>query len=163
MLAAYLEHFAGRRTAKDLDSPEAAQAELLMAAGRRALAAPNLTKRARARALRIFRAAQQTARPNLLRLVLDSWSQLAPALRREGAARTRFLRFESWETVLEVQLRGSELRGQITPALAGKATFETGGRSRSSKIGPDGTFHVRRLRKGKTTITVGDVRAEFDV
>ena len=44
MLAAYLEHFAGRRTAKDLGSPEAAQAELLVAAGRRAAIPPPATR-----------------------------------------------------------------------------------------------------------------------
>jgi len=165
--AAYLDHFAGRhdpRVEGRLDSPLAGQAQRLVETGRRALAAPQPTKRAMSRALRIFRDAQRGERPSLLRLVLDSLSRPALGLRQGDREPLRFLRFQGESVVLEMQVTtspgGLELRGQVTPSGAAK-TLQVN--SHEVSLAADGTFLLRRVRRGATVFLVGEFRAEVDL
>lgn len=138
------------------------KAERFLHAGARAIAAPQPSRRALQRAVRIFREAQAPGRSAVLRLVLDSLLRPAPALRTQAATPTRFLRYEGRVTV-EIQIapgaRGVELRGQITPAdhtpevvlLAGKTR-------RKSRVEADGTFVLSGVPKRTVELRIGDAR-----
>ena len=168
---AFLDHFAGRgdpRVEAHLDSPRAAQARRLVEAGRRAVAAPQPSKRAMARALRIFRKVQRGADRSVLRLVLDSLSRPALGLRQADRALLRFLRFEGETVVLEMQVTaapaGLELRGQVTPAGSAQTLRITSqGNVREVRLAEDGSFLVKRARRGPTILRVGELRAEIDL
>ena len=104
-------------------------------------------------------------RASLLKLVLDTLSAPAPALRRSGRTTTRFLRFEG-AAVLELQVRrvgrSYELRGQVTPPAA-DAVLLAGDRERRIEVAADGTFVFRGVPSGAATLTVGDARVEIEI
>jgi len=134
-------------------------AHAIVAAGRRALAAPRPGRRAMARAVRAFRDGSAPPVP-AFRLVLDTLLRAAPALRSRASARSRFLRFEGPAT-LELQVtteaRAVELRGQITPKGFAKEVVLRGGRARRrTRIGADGTFLFRKAPRGVVRVTIGD-------
>jgi len=166
--AALLDHLAGRESAQvaahvaacESCTHEAAAARRLLEAGRRAATAPTMTKKQRRTARSIFKQAFAPPRVSLLKMVLDSLTQPAPAV-RSGAPEARFVRFEGAVTV-EMQIskapRGVEVRGQVTPAdYATRVEAEGTGRRRTSAIGPDGTF-LFRLPRGETDFRIGNTR-----
>ena len=167
--AAILDHLAGhepRGVAAHLArcgpcAPRAAEAARLLAAGRRAHDAPRPGARLLRRAVGIFRAHRRGESPGLLRLVLDSWLQPAPAL-RTGTARARFLRFEG-EVVVEMQLTVEagrvEVRGQLTPPdFAAEVVAIARARRKRAKVGGDGTFLLRGLPRTRLDFEIGTTR-----
>ena len=170
--AALLDHLAGRtapQVAAHLEAcpacaVRAADARRLLAAGRRAAAAPAPSRRALRRARAIFREAHAPPQVSLLRLVLDSLTRPAPALRRAGAKATRFLRYEGAVTV-ELQLTPTatrqriDLHGQLTPAdFAGEVVLEAGRVRRTVPVTADGTFVVRGVPKRDVELRIGTAR-----
>jgi anti-sigma factor RsiW len=166
-----MDHLAGRKDARVAAHLEAcpacaeaaAAAARLLAAGRRAAAAPVPTKRALARAERIFRDARAARAPSLLELVFDSFLKpVTAAAVRSGAVAARFLRFAGDVTVeLEVRegARGRDVRGQLTPRdYAQEVTLRAGKVGRRAKVEPDGTFVLRAVPRGEVEIRIGSVR-----
>jgi hypothetical protein len=140
----------------------AERAARLLAAGRRAVSAPKLSKRAMKRALRVFRQHLASQQPGALRLVLDSLLRPAPALRATTASPARFLRYEGAATV-ELQVtpaaRGVEVRGQVTPAgHADEVILRVGRTRRRGSVAKDGTFVLRNVPRGEVEIRVGPTR-----
>ncbi|MFQ5843949.1 MAG: hypothetical protein ACE5JG_03075 [Planctomycetota bacterium] len=130
----------------------------LVAAGRRAAAAPRLSGRARRRALRVFREQVRPA-PSLLRLVVDSWLRAAPALRAGARAPARYLRFEG-EVQVEIQVtagaRGRDLRGQLTPPDFAPEVVAVAGRTRRrAPVAGDGTFLLRGVPRRTVELQIG--------
>jgi hypothetical protein len=130
----------------------AERANLLLAAGRRALRAPRPSRKNLSRALRIFREHRSASQPSVLQLVLDSLLRPAPALRGAAAATpTRFLCYEGPVTV--------ELRGQITPPdFVAEVQLVHGPKKRRAKVAPDGTFLWHAVPRGEVEIRIGTVR-----
>ncbi|MHC4932803.1 MAG: hypothetical protein ACYTGV_11505, partial [Planctomycetota bacterium] len=140
----------------------AERAARLLAAGRRALSAPKLSKKAMKRAVRVFRENLAPQQPATLRLVLDSLLRPAPALRATRASPARFLRYEGAATV-ELQVtpaaRGVEVRGQVTPSgHADEVILRVGRASRRATVAEDGTFLLQRVPRGEVEIRVGPTR-----
>ncbi|MHC4222745.1 MAG: RNA polymerase sigma factor [Planctomycetota bacterium] len=141
---------------------QAEKAARLLAAGRRALSAPKLSKKAMKRAMRVFREHLAPQQPVALRLVLDSLLRPAPTLRATKASPTRFLRYEGAATV-ELQVtpavRGVEVRGQVTPAShADEVVLRVGRTLRRGRVAKDGTFILRGVPRGEVEIRVGPTR-----
>ena len=174
--ASLLDHFAGRGKQLDaaiLESDLARAAQRLVETGRRATTAAKLSKRTKKRALRIFREHHlpESALGSMLRLVLDSFQGMTPALRRGSAASIRFLKFEG-AAVVELQVapdtRGLEIRGQITaPGRIESTTvairLTAGGRDRLGTVAENGTFVFRNVPRGRVTLQVLDVQFEIDL
>ena len=146
----------------------ATEARRIVEAGRRAAAAPRLTRRGLQRALAVFREAQTKRRPSLLGLVFDSLASPAPALRSHAPALNRFLRFEG-EVAVEIEVsaaaRGVDLRGQLTPPdFCAEVVVAAGKVSRRARVAPDGTFVLRAVPRRKIDLTLGTSRiAELDL
>ena len=155
-LFALLDRLAAGETLPD--TADARKARRLFLAGRRAIAAPQPSKKLMRRAMRVYRDARKQARPSTLRLVLDSLAAPAPALRAGTMKQDRFLRFEGDITVeIAVAARGStlQIRGQVSPRNA--AGFVTIG-AKTVRVRADGTFVIRGVRRGPTEIIVGAAR-----
>lgn len=175
-----LDGLAGRGDAVDpaeLDSERMRElamcAQRLIDAGRRATSVTSMSARARKRALRIFREHHrpENAMGSILRLVLDSFQGMTPALRRAGGSSTRFLKFEG-DIVVELQVapdsRGVELRGQVTApgqpeGVSIPVRLTVGNRERVGKVDPDGTFVFRNVARGAVTLHVLGARVEVDL
>jgi len=161
--ARILDHLAGREDAAVArflaGEPEVAErARRLLDAGRRAMRAPQPSRKALRRAARIF-SRRETPRPSVLGLVLDSLLRPAPALRTAATQRVRFLRFEG-EAKVELQIApvhgGVELRGQVTPAdFSVEVVVRWDGGQRKGKVDSNGTFHFARLPRRTVDLEIG--------
>jgi len=141
---------------------EADRARRLLAAGRRAAAAPMPPQRVLRKALLAFRGARRADAPSYLALVLDSLLRPAPALRAAGAQTSRFLRYEG-DLVVEIEVTpgtgGTELRGQLTPPdYADEVTLVCGRVTRRAAVGPEGTFVLRRVPRRAVEMRIGKSR-----
>lgn len=157
-----LEQLTGRRPDAKLDPAAEKIARRLIHAGRSAVAAPQPGRSARRAALRIFRDAHRAPRSSVLRIVLDSLSTPAPALRNEGRGSVRFLRIEGACTVdLQVRrgARGFEVRGQVE----GASVHEVQLGQKRANVDEDGLFVMRAIPAGTVTLRIGDAAVEIDL
>jgi hypothetical protein len=169
--AELMDHLAGRespRLATHLGkcaecAGRARQAARLLAAGRRAMSAPAMSRKAQSRAMRIFRQSnQRSAGASTLRLVLDSLLRPAPAVRASQAPAKRFLRYEG-KVGVDLQITREagriELRGQMTPAgYAQRVDASVRSKTFQAAVEADGTFVLRGLPPGPAELRLGDAR-----
>lgn len=113
----------------------------VVALGRVVVATPPCPTRLVARAEALFRAPAATASATLWRLVFDSWSGLAPALR--GPTRPRFVRLAGENGSLHVELTtapdgATRLRGTLDGPRADTALEVTADDRRAVRVAVEG-------------------------
>lgn len=156
-----------------------ARARRILEAGRIAVGTPAPGRRAMRLAMAAFREARR-AQPGRLRLLFDSVAEAAFAV-REGAPRSRFLRFGPAESgaagveagpTIEVEVtpgpRGLSLRGQVVPPAAAQEAVATAGEGaqavvRRARVDGRGLFHLKGLPRGTVELRLGAVVATLDL